>query len=207
MAFQSLDKIIDFLQRQPEWEEWREFERLSGSWISIVGEVVGKHARPIGVRHGVLEVATSNAMWAQQLTFERVQILKKLNPKLTHPLKDIRFSSARWYSRPQRASARKPSPASTIPITSPSQHQPEPSEASDLPPPQAPPPTSREAFEQWAQKIQARSQGLPLCPQCNCPTPTDELQRWTVCAPCRAKNLPQPPPGARSDRRGEGETR
>lgn len=42
-------------------------------------------------------------------------------------------------------------------------------------------------FERWAQGVQAQSQGLPLCPQCGCPTPPGELDRWSVCALCAAK--------------------
>ncbi|WP_254567846.1 DUF721 domain-containing protein [Oscillatoria sp. HE19RPO] len=42
-------------------------------------------------------------------------------------------------------------------------------------------------FQRWAQGVQARSQGLPLCPHCGCPTPPGELDRWSVCALCAAK--------------------
>ncbi|NEP50291.1 MAG: DUF721 domain-containing protein, partial [Moorea sp. SIO3C2] len=30
-------------------------------------------------------------------------------------------------------------------------------------------------------------QNLPLCPQCKCPTPPGELQRWDVCGLCAIK--------------------
>ena len=42
-------------------------------------------------------------------------------------------------------------------------------------------------FERWAQRVQAQSLGLPLCPQCGCPTPPGELERWSVCALCAPK--------------------
>jgi len=38
----------------------------------------------------------------------------------------------------------------------------------------------------WEQ-IQARSSHLPLCPQCQCPTPPGEIDRWRCCALCVTK--------------------
>ena len=194
MAFQSVDRIIHSLKRQPEWQEWREFEQLLNSWTTVVGFVVSKHTRPLYVRDRVLQVATSTSVWAQQLTFERSRILQKLNPRLDRPLKDIRFSSSRWHSIPKPTSRiapsttpkslKKPSPPQNVESTADSE-----GESTDS---QDTVQTPQEVFERWAQKIRARSRGLPLCPECNCPTPPVELQRWSMCAPCRAKKAQQP---------------
>ncbi|MGA7933784.1 MAG: hypothetical protein WCA35_09575, partial [Kovacikia sp.] len=43
------------------------------------------------------------------------------------------------------------------------------------------------AFQNWAQRVRSRSQNLPLCAHCSCPTPPGELERWEVCALCAAK--------------------
>ncbi len=194
MTFQSVDKILYSLKRQPEWQEWREFEQLSKSWAVAVGGAVSKHARPLSLRDGVLQVATSNAVWAQQLTFERTQILQKLNPKLDRPLKNIRFSCARWYSLPRPVSGLDVSktPTPSVGERSPFKEGNIPVEEGDRPETDGRVQTSQEAFEQWAQKIKARSRLLPLCPQCDCPTPPIELQRWSICAPCRARQAQKP---------------
>ena len=38
-----------------------------------------------------------------------------------------------------------------------------------------------------ASMMRSRSRQLPLCPECQCPTPTGELHRWQVCSICAAK--------------------
>jgi predicted nucleic acid-binding Zn ribbon protein len=38
--------------------------------------------------------------------------------------------------------------------------------------------------------MRSRGQTLPLCPQCQSPTPPGELARWTVCGVCMT-NLAQ----------------
>jgi predicted nucleic acid-binding Zn ribbon protein len=37
--------------------------------------------------------------------------------------------------------------------------------------------------------MRSRSQHLPLCPTCHCPTPEGELMRWSACALCAAKRF------------------
>lgn len=39
----------------------------------------------------------------------------------------------------------------------------------------------------WWQQVQARSSHLPLCGQCQCPTPPGEIDRWGCCALCATK--------------------
>lgn len=39
----------------------------------------------------------------------------------------------------------------------------------------------------WWQQVQDRSSHLPLCGQCQCPTPPGEIDRWGCCALCATK--------------------
>lgn len=178
MSFRSLDHVISALQEQNKWQD-QPLQHLLKYWSEAVGAVVAAHTRPFSIQRDVLWVATSSAAWAQNLTFERQRILQKLNPLMPSPLIDIRFSTARWQS-PQY-------PKLTQPKTNLQQH---PSFLKDVPRIPDPPVNSNNpnaTFQHWAQVMQARSQDLPLCPQCQCPTPLGELQRWTICAICAAK--------------------
>ncbi len=182
MSFKSVNDILGDLEVQAKLQQ-QPFQSVLKFWAEVVGAIVASHSRPLSIQRHTLWVATSSAAWAQNLTFQRQQILLKLNqllPAPIDPLVDIRFSSAGW-QRPKD----KESSAQTL---SSSEH---PSYISDgmgisrdlkL--------TSHnadDAFGHWAELVQVRSQGLPLCPNCTCPTPPGELLRWQVCSVCAAK--------------------
>ncbi|WP_066376831.1 MULTISPECIES: DUF721 domain-containing protein [unclassified Anabaena] len=179
MAWKSVNDILDALQQQAKWQE-QPFQRVLQCWAEVVGVAAAKHSRPLSLQRDVLRVATSSAAWAQNLTFSRQTLLKKLNTKLSLSLLDIRFSTAGWQN-----SAEAAKPQLTV---SPQQH---PSYVGDSNSYEADvEPTGQnvhQAFKFWAKTMQVRSQGLPLCPQCQCPTPPGELERWGICALCSAK--------------------
>jgi predicted nucleic acid-binding Zn ribbon protein len=200
VTIESIRSILRSLNQGAAWQQQQEFDRLVKFWSEVVGPVVSQHARPVELRDGGLLVATSNAVWAQQLRFECPRILAKLNSQLAQPLQEIRFSPARWHQIPLPAielsgstELRHPCrrSRSDFPGVSP---QAESNPTSDPPKLRSNEPvasTSQAAFQQWADRIQARSQGLPLCPQCFCPTPLGELQHWSVCALCAVKIEPE----------------
>jgi len=181
MSFKSLNHILGALEEQAAWQE-QPFQRLLKCWPEVVGAAITAHTRPVSIQRGTLSVATSSAAWAQTLTFERQRIIKKLNLHLPSPLVDIRFSTAQWH-RPEHSSLQGGA------TTDWREH---PSSLVDTPrvPMIGETPNSNNpnaAFEHWAKVMQARSHGLPLCPQCHCPTPTGELQRWAICSICAAR--------------------
>jgi len=176
MSFKSLDRILDALQAQSGWQD-QPFQRLLKYWPEAVGAVVSAHTRPLSIGRDVLSVATSSAVWAQELTLGRQRLLTKLNAHLPSPLVDIRFSTAQW----QRPKDYKPAPTNQSLSEHPSYVVARPR----LPKTEFSEPKA--AFQHWAKVVQARSHGLPLCPQCHCPTPVGELQRWDVCAICLSK--------------------
>ncbi|OUL29437.1 RNA-binding protein [Nostoc sp. T09] len=184
MSFKSVNDILDVLEKQAQWQE-QPFQRLLQSWAEVVGVVVAAHTRPLSIQRDVLRVATSSAAWAQNLTFKRQTLLLKLNEKLATSLMDIRFSTAGWQYSP---AAQKPQ-AEVLPREHPSYLGDLSTSSQELAPNTANPNNPNAAFGHWARVMQERSHGLPLCPQCQCPSPPGELQRWHVCSFCAAKQL------------------
>lgn len=184
MAFRSVQQVFESLEQQAVWQAHQQFQQLLAHWSRAVGLAVAAQTRPLKIRQQVLYVATSSAAWCQTLTFERQRILAKLNPLLPEPLVDIRFSTAQWHQQGQPHSERQ---KTDIWHDHPSRI----AANSALLPQQVlqPPADSIAAFENWAKLVKRRSQHLPPCPGCNCPTPEGELQRWSVCACCAAKHF------------------
>lgn len=191
MAFQSLNRVLDSLESQYKRREQQHFQQILACWIKVVGPEVASQTRPLKLQRDVLRVATSSPAWAQNLVFERQRILDKLNRQLAFRVEDIRFSAAQWHATQLVASF----PGE--------QYQNElwrahPSRLSDAvkgrlaPLPEKQPPEDVEvnnpvaAYSRWQAMMKARSQHLPLCPECQCPTPTSELERWQMCAICIA---------------------
>lgn len=136
----------------------------------------------LSIQRDVLRVATSSAAWAQNLTFGRQSLLVKLNAKLPTPLVDIRFSTNGWQLQPETEYQE----LEVLPHDHPSYLG---DVISSAPKDTAITDCAIAAFENWAKANQVRSHGLPLCPQCQCPTPPGELQRWGVCSFCAAKQF------------------
>jgi predicted nucleic acid-binding Zn ribbon protein len=184
MSFKSLNHILGALEEQARWQE-QPFQRLLKCWPDVVGAAVTAQTQPVSIQRGILSVATSSAAWAQTLTFERQRILEKLNVHLPSPLVDIRFSTAQW-QRPKDSSLEAGNQATTdLWREHPSSlvNAPRVPKISETPNSNNP----NAAFGHWAKVMQARAHGLPLCPQCHCPTPAGELQRWAICSICAAR--------------------
>ncbi|MBD2090109.1 DUF721 domain-containing protein [Microcoleus sp. FACHB-1515] len=183
MALRSLHHVLNLLE-QSAWQERQQFQRLTTVWSEVVGATIATQTRPIAIQRQVLQVATSNTVWSQTLAFERVRILDRLNAQLATALVDIRFSPRQWQTEqpaiatptallfqmhPCRVEATEPiAHQNSIESTSANQ-------------------TPTIAFQHWAIAMQTRSQHLPLCPVCDCPTPAGELQRWSMCTHCVVK--------------------
>lgn len=179
MSFKSVNNILDVLKNQAKWQE-DPFQDLLDSWPQIAGKVVATHSQPLYIKQGILWVATSSASWAQNLTFERQNLIVKLNHSLPNPLVDIRFSTSGWKRRKNHnETTQNLSPrhhpsyiGSQVKVESKTKRTTN---------------NSQTVFQDWAKAVKMRSHGLSLCPQCNCPTPAGELKRWDVCSLCAAK--------------------
>ncbi|MBF2029135.1 MAG: DUF721 domain-containing protein [Oscillatoriales cyanobacterium C42_A2020_001] len=185
MSFKSLHTVLGTFHTPHIRQEQRRFQQLLQVWEDVVGPVVAAQTRPLTLQRGVLKVATSSAAWSQNLVFERQRILDKLHQVLPLPISDIRFSPAQWHSTQSTGSfpgehyqaelwRSHPSRLTNAP---PKKLLPQPSEPGD----------AVAAFQNWAVVMRSRAGSLPLCPECQCPTPMGELERWGVCSLCAAK--------------------
>lgn len=182
MSFQRLQGVLSSLENQYRPPEETQLQQVLRHWSDVVGVAIAAQTRPVTVQREVLKVATANAGWAQNLVFERRRILETLNALLTAPLSDIQFSTTQWHS-PDNRRALDYAERSQLWTNHPSRVE-------EFPIPKANPQDtadSEAAFHYWTIVMQSRSQHLPLCPQCECPTPLGEIQRWSVCAVCAAK--------------------
>jgi predicted nucleic acid-binding Zn ribbon protein len=187
MSLKSLHSVLGSLETQYQSREQRQLQRILQCWAEVVGPVVAAQAQPTSIQRGVLRVATSSSAWAQNLVFERQRILEKLNAKISSCLSDIRFSTAQWQNpvtainagSEQQAQLWQQHPSRLI--------QPLSSTRTDTGAEVPLPVDSTQAFQNWARAVRSRSQDLPLCPHCHCPTPPGELERWQICALCAAK--------------------
>ncbi|MGH2415175.1 MAG: DUF721 domain-containing protein [Microcystaceae cyanobacterium] len=172
MSFNSLDQVLAAIEKQPGWEIQQQYRRLLECWPTVVEPKVALQTRPLYIVRNVLWVATSSSAWAQTLSLQRYSLLKQLNTYLPEPLVEIRFSPAQWYN--QTGSIDRAQHSSLLGTNT----------DTHLFPELLPENTPQSAFQRWAQSIETRSQHLSLCPRCQCPTPPDELQLWTLCAYC-----------------------
>lgn len=190
MSLRSLHQLLGNLHTQPP--AIQQFQRLLQIWAEVVGDGVAAQTRPVSVERSVLYVATSSSAWAQDLVFKRRRLLQKLNARLSKSglelLLDIRFSTAQWQDVPDD----RPAPGSEQQAKAWAEHPSRVTAAesgAEVGDENCPPPgeTPIAAFEQWATQVRSRRQTLPLCPECQSPTPLGELQRWQVCGVCVAK--------------------
>jgi predicted nucleic acid-binding Zn ribbon protein len=183
MAFNSLDHILGVLGNQTLGQKQRDYQQLVEAWAKAVGPKINQQTRVLAVERGVLTVATSSSAWAQTLMFERRRILQRLNLGRKEAIADIRFSPRDW----SKSNLECPDLADQALLWQdhPSRVVPSSSEAEV--PVDSPKQDPQGAFARWAARVQARSLGLPSCPNCGCPTPSGELERWSVCALCAPK--------------------
>jgi predicted nucleic acid-binding Zn ribbon protein len=186
MALQSLHRLLNSIEGRKQWQSRQQFRQLLNQWPQLVGEAVAAQTRPVSIQQHSLNVATASSAWAQNLMFERHRLMQKINAQLGLQLQDIRFSTAQWstaapinYSETESLQIWQQHP-SRVDVSHANQDN-----IAQSAPPQSSDPQA--AFTKWADAVRVRSQHLPLCPQCQCPTPTGELQRWSVCALCAAK--------------------
>jgi predicted nucleic acid-binding Zn ribbon protein len=73
--------------------------RVGVCWADAVGPEVASHARPEGMRGGVLEVSVDTSVWCQDLQMNRPRLLAALRERLGEDApEDLRFRVG--YNRP-----------------------------------------------------------------------------------------------------------
>jgi predicted nucleic acid-binding Zn ribbon protein len=181
MTFQSLEQLLSTLAIIERAPEQKQFQLLLSCWPQVMGPRAVL-TRPLALQGGVLKVATATPALSQELTFKAPRILQDLNARLDSPLNRIRFSAALWSPRQDVGSKGETlEHPSQIPATGESLHR--------ITTPPSPTKDPLLAFQNWADSLRERSQHLPLCPQCQAPSPPGELVRWSVCALCATKQF------------------
>ncbi|MGF1541882.1 MAG: DUF721 domain-containing protein [Pleurocapsa sp.] len=184
MYFNSIGQVLAKIQQQPGWEQYQQYCKLLECWEKTVTKNTAKFARPLYIKREVLWVATANAARAQELTFQRYSLLKKLNSQLPFSLKDIRFSISGWKSNIETINKQDVVTmveqdrqlTTNINLVTDSESLIERINQE----PQA-------IVRRWIELAKTKKEQLQLCPECGVPTPEIELKRWNLCHHCIAK--------------------
>lgn len=191
MQLNSVEQILQQLEQQPGWEKFREYRQLLKCWSNTVDRNTAKHTRPLYISRQVLWVATSSAARAQELSFQRYSLLKRLNRQLTFELRDLRFSSSQWHQSSYDSSQpslfqigdRQKSRTGGTRLASQKLRDESQSNSDD----KSSPAKAKSAVRQWLKTLQHRQQFSTACPLCNAPTSQGELDRWNSCYLCVAQ--------------------
>lgn len=190
MHFNSIEQILTKLEQQPGWEKFKEYRQLLKCWDNAVNQQTSKHTRPLYITRQVLWVATSSATRAQELSFQRYALLKRLNKQLPFTLKDIRFSSSGWhqkrYQPEQQANLFKISRQAKFQVKS-TVVKPQAIYTEQETQNQA-----KNAARRWLKTLeQVVDSSLLTCPSCQALTPQGEIERWNSCHHCIAQKWAQ----------------
>jgi predicted nucleic acid-binding Zn ribbon protein len=177
MSFDSIERIIDRLLNDPAWEKQRQYLLVRECWVKTVNSTIVQNTRLLSLDRHLLFIATPSAAWAHNLSLQRYQLLQRLNSQLPFVLADLRFSPVGWHTNSSKLQVSEL-------IEHPSQLKNTNYESIEP----APSPTPAASLARWLSVVAARSQFLPLCPQCQTPTPDGELDRWQVCTYCFRRN-------------------
>lgn len=201
MHFDSVEQILQKLEQQPGWEKFREYRQLLKCWTNTVDLNTAKHTRPLYISRQVLWVATSSAVRAQELSFQRYSLLKRLNQQLTFKLRDLRFSSCQWHQYEARSQDRSSHTSQQSLFKSDRQKTPtavnhplvlqelQKSHGSSLK--HSSPADAKSAVQKCLETLKQRQQFSAICPLCDAPTPQGELNRWNSCYLCTAQKFYQ----------------
>ncbi len=173
MTFDSIDKLLKIILSQPQWQEQKRFHELKKYWYEIVNHKVAQHTRPVSIKKEVLYIATSNAVWAQELSLQRRNLVKKINNRVEIPLENLHFASMKWYSNYIESCDLEDNKNEIHPsLTNPLPKRPDQVN------------TPQEALKSWFEQIKTRSTDWQACPRCQRLCPQGELKRWDICAIC-----------------------
>lgn len=192
MALEGLGGLIRGLENQESWQVQKQFRLVLLHWPKSVGFAVARKTRPVGIQRGTLYVATETSAWAQTLSYERLNILRKLNRYQRLPLKSIRFSTAQWAQEEGSGKAIADMAIANIKTdtkTNKSRLSHHPSYIGEVPtlPTATSQQTPKEAFQRWASTLQQMQRNQSICLHCRCHCPQGELERWGRCALCATR--------------------
>jgi hypothetical protein len=87
-----ISRLLPSLLHDKGWEKQVDLHSIFPRWNELVGEEVSDHAQPLKIERGVLWLEVANSSWLQQLQYEKIPLLEKLNLFLRlSSLKDIKM--------------------------------------------------------------------------------------------------------------------
>ena len=94
--------IADLMVRRGYGQaEWR--DQVCQAWLETAGPQMGRLCRPGNVRRGILEVIVNSSSVLQELTFQKLSLLKKIQQQLPDAkIRDLRFRVGEVHNPEQR---------------------------------------------------------------------------------------------------------
>jgi hypothetical protein len=87
-----ISRLLPSLLHDKGWEKQVDLHSIFPKWQELVGEEISEHAQPLKIERGVLWLEVTNSSWLQQLQYEKIPLLEKLNLFLRlSSLKDIKM--------------------------------------------------------------------------------------------------------------------
>lgn len=107
-------KVGGVIQGDPTQKALLAVLKLHELWPKLVGSLVADHAWPSAYNKGQLTITTDSSTWAQELDYQRLEILERITAELGQGVVvKLRFKTG---SRPTKKTARSgPAPAKPRP--------------------------------------------------------------------------------------------
>ncbi len=91
---EPLAAVLERVLKAPDKKLDPEIDRIFSVWDQCVGMDIAEEAQPDSYKNGMLMVKVSSAPWSQQLEFEKIMIMDRLNQALGKRLvSGIRFKT------------------------------------------------------------------------------------------------------------------
>ena len=113
----SLRRALDRSLRDLGLQKRLKTEQLSVLWPGIVGPSVAKITNPAQFRNGTLFIDVADHVWMQELKFQEVELIRRLNDALREPLVRRLFFQLARIGRPEPILPQEPPTA--LPMTIP----------------------------------------------------------------------------------------
>lgn len=72
-------KFLPSIVREKGWEKQLDLHSIFPCWRELVSPDAGDHSFPLKIQKGVLWVEVENSAWLQQLQYEKIDMLERLN--------------------------------------------------------------------------------------------------------------------------------
>jgi len=86
----ALGVILEALKANSKLGVHLDHAQIFERWEDLAGPVLAKRSQPMKLRRGVLTVATVSPVWMHRFSYEKAEILQKINKILgTEPVEEI----------------------------------------------------------------------------------------------------------------------